>query len=80
MRFPGQEDITTARLTEAGILLIDEELATDPIHITVIGDKKDALAKNLFIAALNKISWFKGVEWWDRKEGNLPMPMSLIPC
>lgn len=72
MHFLGREDIATARLTEAGILLIDKELATDPIHITVIGDKKDAVAEDLFIAALNKTSWYKRVEWWDRKEGGLP--------
>lgn len=71
MRYLGQESVATARLTEAGILLIDKELANDPIHITVIGNKKDAAANGLFVAALNKSSWYKRVEWWDRTEGDL---------
>ncbi len=72
MRFLGQDNVATARLTEAGILLIDKELASDPIHITIIGAKKESVAEELFVAALNKSSWYKRVEWWDRKEGALP--------
>jgi len=72
MRFLAQENIATSRLTEPGLLLLDKEQASDPLHITVIGDKKEAKAKALFNSALRVSSWYKRVEWWDRKEGALP--------
>ena len=72
MRFLSQENIATARLTEPGLLLLDKELASNPLHITVIGAKQAEQAKALFDSALTIPAWYKRVEWWDRKEGDLP--------
>ncbi len=57
---------------EAGILLSDEELARDPLHLTVVGAKSDASAEALFQTALRTAGSYRRIEWWDRGEGPLP--------
>lgn len=57
---------------EAGILLADDELARDPVHLTVVGAKSDAAARALFDIALHTPGGYRRVEWWDRAEGPLP--------
>ncbi len=59
-------------LEEAGILLADEELASDPVHLTIVGPRSDAAARALFDAALRTPGSYRRVEWWDRSEGPLP--------
>ncbi len=56
----------------AGVLLSDAEITSEPDHITVVGHKDDPAAKDLFLAALAYPSTYKRVEWWDKREGNLP--------
>lgn len=55
-----------------GVLLADDEMMTDPIHICVVGAKSDALARTLFRTALTAPRFYKRIEWFDRTEGNLP--------
>lgn len=55
-------------LEEIGIVLADEELTRDPLHLTVVGAKSDAVARELFAAALRAPGAYKRVEWWDRTE------------
>ncbi len=57
-----------------GILLADRELNRPPLHLTVVGGKGDARARELFAAALRQPTPYKRVEWWDAKEGPLPNP------
>jgi uncharacterized protein YyaL (SSP411 family) len=57
---------------EAGILIADEELSSDPAHFTIVGSKQDAAARALFDAARKTSGSYKRVEWWDRDEGPLP--------
>jgi uncharacterized protein YyaL (SSP411 family) len=56
----------------AGILLAASELSSEPLHVTVIGPKQDALAASLFKEALKCPVSCKRIEWWDRQEGPLP--------
>ena len=56
----------------AGILVADHELATDPLHVTVVGHKDDPAARALFAAALASPGAYKRLEWWDEREGPLP--------
>jgi uncharacterized protein YyaL (SSP411 family) len=55
-----------------GILLADLEMRQEPLHVTVVGAKRDATAQALFTAAAKIPTQFKRVEWWDRAEGPLP--------
>ncbi|MGQ0503023.1 MAG: DUF255 domain-containing protein [Panacagrimonas sp.] len=61
-----QEDIE-----EAGILLADDELVRDPVHLTVVGAKADATARQLFETALKVSGSYRRIEWLDRAEGPL---------
>jgi len=54
-----------------GILLADQEIAAPPRHITIVGRKDDAAARDLFRAALRDPSTYKRVEWWDERDGTL---------
>ena len=49
-----------------GILLADQELTVEPIHITIVGPKKDPIARSLFQTALSWPTGYKRVEWYDR--------------
>src|SRR4051794_40721106 len=55
-----------------GVLLADYELRNEPLHVTVVGAKKDAAAQSLFQAAAKIATPFKQLEWFDRAEGPLP--------
>lgn len=72
MRYLAGHAARKSDFEEAGILLADEELARDPIHLTVVGAKSDPAAKALFEIALRTASSYRRIEWWDRSEGPLP--------
>jgi len=55
-----------------GILLADREFSSPPLHLTIVGDKSDPKAKELFMAALCESATYKRVEWFDRREAALP--------
>jgi uncharacterized protein len=63
----------------AEILLADRELTAAPIHITVVGGKRDAAARELHSAALRYPSDYLQIDWWDRDEGRLPNPQIQYP-
>jgi uncharacterized protein YyaL (SSP411 family) len=54
-----------------GVLLADRELASEPLHLVVVGKKDDPTAAALYRAALTFPSGYKRVEWYDRGEGPL---------
>ncbi|MDH3769346.1 MAG: hypothetical protein OES99_12975, partial [Gammaproteobacteria bacterium] len=74
MRYLATEKIALARINESGILLAERELATDPVHFTVVGSKSDPQAASLYQVALEQRGWYRRVEWWDRSEGPMPNP------
>ncbi len=55
-----------------GVLLADLELRSDPLHVTVVGGKKDTNAQALFAAAGKIPAAYKQVEWFDPADGPLP--------
>jgi len=57
-----------------GVLLADEELAVEPTHITIVGSKDDAKARDLHIVARAYPARYKRLEWLDLREGKLPNP------
>jgi uncharacterized protein YyaL (SSP411 family) len=61
------------------LLLAGEELRTDPLHVTVVGGKDDASARELFAAANRAATGYRLVEWWDRREGPPPRGESIFP-
>jgi uncharacterized protein YyaL (SSP411 family) len=71
MRWLAADAVALSRYTESGILLLDVEIAGDPLHLTVRGGKSDTNAKALFLAALKVPGGFRRIEWWDEAEGAL---------
>jgi uncharacterized protein YyaL (SSP411 family) len=63
----------------AGILLADNELTAQPLHVTVVGKKDDPAACSLFMAAIALPANYKRVEWWDQREGPMPNPDVQYP-
>jgi uncharacterized protein YyaL (SSP411 family) len=62
-----------------GLLLADEELRTDPLHVTVVGHKDDPAAQAMFEAARKAPTAYMLLEWWDRREGGPPRGESIFP-
>jgi len=71
MRYLATRDVAVAWLS-APVLLAESQFTRPPVHMTVIGGKKDPAAKTLFEAALSTGPVYKRVEWWDKSEGPLP--------
>lgn len=72
MRYLATPQVARSRnLWIAGILLADRELATEPLHVTVVGAKSDATAGALFATAGAAPQGYKRLEWWDPSEGPL---------
>ncbi len=46
-----------------GLLLADDELATEPVHIAIVGKTDDPAARALFNAAQKQPSSYKIIEW-----------------
>ncbi len=72
LRYLAEPRIALSEITEPGILLADDELHADPLHLTAMGAKGDLSAKVLFSTLQHLPPWYKRVEWWDKSEGDLP--------
>ncbi len=55
-----------------GILLADQEIASDPFHLVIVGEKKSSEAMKLFIACQKYPLAYRQIEWLDTQEGSLP--------
>jgi uncharacterized protein len=75
-------DPVVFRLPASSPLLADFELSNEPLHLTIVGRKDDAVAKALFDQALRYPSSYKRLEWWDPSQGTagrLPNPDVQYP-
>lgn len=72
MRFLSAESVALSRMTDAGILLADRELRSDPLHLTVVGPADHQSTQALLQTALATPSSYRRVELWDPAEGELP--------
>jgi len=73
------EQVADSLVTAPGILLAAFESVNDPLHITIVGGKDDAAAVALFAAAIRYAAVYRRVEWWDKREGNMPNPDVRYP-
>src|SRR5215813_514313 len=53
------------------VLLAEEELRNEPVHVTIVGAKDDPRSAALYRAALSYPLSYKRAEWWDKREGPL---------
>jgi len=56
------------------VLLAEEELRNEPVHVTIVGAKDDPRSAALYAAALAYPLAYKRAEWWDKREGRLTNP------
>ena len=80
MRYLADPHVALSEITEPGILLADDELHADPLHLTVMGAKPTPAAKVLFSTMQHLPPWYKRVDWWDKAEGELPNPDVSYPA
>ncbi len=71
MRYLAAEPVVE-RLPASSALLADLEIASEPLHLTVVGRKDDAAAQKLFATARLYPADYKRLEWWDVRDGRLP--------
>ncbi|HEY3203209.1 MAG TPA: hypothetical protein VGL03_06065, partial [Thermoanaerobaculia bacterium] len=60
------------KFTTASVLLVDREISSAPMHLTVVGGRADPKAHALLAAALADPQAYKRVELFDRRDGPLP--------
>jgi uncharacterized protein YyaL (SSP411 family) len=71
LRFAAAPAVAQSRLSAVGgLLLAQQELASEPLHVAVVGRKSDAAARNLYLAAIAYPVIYKQVEWIDRSGGD----------
>jgi uncharacterized protein len=56
------------------VLLAEDELRNEPVHVTIVGAKDDPRASDLYRSALSYPALHKRAEWWDKREGPLASP------
>ena len=63
----------------AGALVADQELAIEPVHLTLVGHHGDKAAQDLHAAAAAYPASYRRLDWWDTREGPLPNPDVQYP-
>jgi uncharacterized protein YyaL (SSP411 family) len=53
------------------VLLAEEELRNEPVHVTIVGPRDDPRSAALYAGALEYPLSFKRAEWWDKRAGKL---------
>lgn len=79
MRYLATPEVALSRISDPGILLASHELGNDPLHITIVGQRDDPVARALFQTAARWPIVYKRVDWWDRREGPMPNPDVAYP-
>lgn len=79
MRYLATPEISNESITEIGIVIADEELSSEPAHITVVASKSDPAGKMLSKAAQAVSAPYLRTEWWDKAEGPMPNPDVQYP-
>lgn len=80
MRWLATPEIALSRLTDAGILLAAFEIANDPVHLTVVGERNDPAAQGLHTAALAYPAGYRRIDWWAPSEGPMDNPDVQYPA
>src|SRR5262249_9820373 len=71
MGSPASPAVLEAAAFLPDVLLAEEELRNEPVHVTVVGRKDDPRSATLYAAALAYPLGYKRAEWWDKREGPL---------
>jgi len=69
MRYLTSQQITGIRRFLIGVVLAEQEMGREPIHITIVGHRDDPAAVALHKAARRYPALYKRVDWWDKREG-----------
>jgi uncharacterized protein len=79
LRYLASPQVADGAHLRTGILMADEELGSDPTHVTIVGHKDDESAQNLHAAALRYPVVYRRIDWWDQREGAMPNPDVRYP-
>ncbi len=83
VKWTAAPEIAGRRFSDVGgVLLADEELNNEPVHLTVVGRKNDPQARALWDVARKIPTAYRRLEWFDPNEGPLPsqdVPYPTLP-
>lgn len=71
MKYMTSDVMLKGRFFLAGLLLAQQEINHEPIHITIVGQKSDPLASQLHQQARKYPVDYLRIDWWDRTQGPL---------
>lgn len=79
MRYVAAPEIAQRAYEEGELLLVAEEMAREPVHITVVGPRNQPEAAALYDAARRYPMAYKRVDWWDPSQPPLPNTEVVFP-
>ena len=63
-----------------GLLLADQDLQSEPLHLVILGAKNDPAAASLFQAAIFHPTDYEQIEWFDRAHPPAGVDLSFYPA
>lgn len=79
MRYLASPVLLGTKTFLTGILIAGREMASQPVHVVIVGHKDDSAAQALYAAGLKYPAAYKRIEWWDKREGPMPNPDVKYP-
>ena len=79
MRFLNSDLISSFPGVSGSLLLLDDELSVEPMHVTIVGGKADAKSLLLHQQAAKLPATYKRLDWWDMAEGPMLNPDVSYP-
>ncbi len=80
LKFAAAPAVAKSRLSSVGgLLLAEQEVASDPLHIAIVGKRDDPAAQKLFAAALAFPYGYKQVEWIDPAQKAIDSAAAIYP-
>ena len=80
LRYVSDADVAARFAILPGVMQANDEVAGDPLHITIVGNKTDTRSLSLHRAALRQGAGYRRIEWWDPTEGKLVNPDVEYPA
>lgn len=79
MRYLASDHVLDGNRFMIGVLLAEQEMTHEPVHLTLVGPKSDPAQDKLHLAALAYPAHYKRLDVWDPREGPLDNPDVTYP-
>lgn len=79
MRYLASDQVMAMPRFLVGVLLADDQLSVEPMHVTIVGHRDDAKALALHQAGRAVPEFYRRIDWWDMRDGPMINPDVQYP-